>query len=289
LSRNRFVFLVGLLLSFLSLPRAFAGNLDGVIASEYPDKILTLRHFYGSERLHLYGDGALVDDAPAGTWASDAQIEVRDASQNGSVLTIKARRIYQVYDSKRKEFVDALTLIPINPSKQEREAEKGLKKRQVEIRIEMPPNPDPKEIPETLHAVFLAPGEPVGNIAPPYYRDFFAKREGRATSQQLPAGVFRLASVGSKAGDITAPKATSRTDPEYSEIARQLKLTGTAILSLVVDVSGSVRDIQVVQPLGAGLDEKAIAAVSQWKFDPATKDGKPVPVAISVEVDFRIR
>jgi TonB family protein len=228
-----------------------------------------------------------VDDAPVGTWASDAQIEVRDASQNGSVLTIKARRIYQVYDSKRNQFVDALTLIPINPDKQEREVEKALKKRQVEVRIEMPLNPDPKEIPETLHAVFLAPDEPMGNIAPPYYRDFFAKREGRSKPQELPAGV-RVASVGSKTGDITPPHLTNRTDPEYSDIARQLKCQGTAVLSLVVDASGSVQNIQVTQPLGAGLDEKAIAAVGRWKFDPALIDGKPFAVAISVEVDFRI-
>ena len=287
MNRNRIVFLVGLLVCLL-VPPAFAGNLDNVIASEYPDKILTLRHFYSGDRLHLYGDGALMDDAPAGTWASDAEIEVRDASQNGSVLTIKARRIYQVYDSKRNQFVDALTLIPINPDKQEREVEKALKRRQVEVRIEMPPNPDPKEIPETLHAVFLSPDEPMGNIAPPYYRDFFAKREGRSKMQELPPGVFRLASVGSKPGDITPPHLTTRTDPEYSDMARQLKWQGAAVLSLVVDASGSVQNIQVTQPLGAGLDEKAIAAVSQWKFDPATKDGKPVAVAIAVEVDFRI-
>lgn len=285
--RNRISFLVGLLV-FLSVPSAFAGNLDNVIASEYPDKILTLRHFYTGDQLHLYGDGTLVDDAPPGTWASDGQVEVRDASQNGSVLTIKGRRIYQVYDSKSNQFVDALTLIPINPDKQEREVEKALKRRQVEIRIEMPPNPDPKEIPETLHAVFLSPDEPMGNIAPAYYRDFFAKREGRPQSQELPAGVVRLASVGSKSGDITPPHLKTKTDPEYSDIARQLKWQGTAVLSLMVDTSGSVQNVQVTQPLGAGLDEKAIAAVSQWKFDPAMKDGKTVAVAIAVEVDFRI-
>jgi TonB family protein len=283
------VFLVGLWLLFPSVPRAFAGNLDNVIASEYPDKILTLRHFYGGDRLHLYGDGALVDDAPAGTWASDAKIEVRDASQNGSVLTIKGRRIYLVYDSKSKEFVDVLTLIPINPDKQEREAEKSLKKRQVEIRIEMPPNPDPKEIPETLHAVFLAPGESAANVVPAYYHSFFAKREGRSTPSASLAGPLRMTPVGSKPGDVIAPHVTFSPDPEYSDIARQLKLQGTAVLSLVVDPSGSVRDIQVLQPLGAGLDEKAIAAVSQWKFDPATKDGKPFPITIAVEVNFRLK
>ena len=41
-------------------------------------------------------------------------------------------------------------------------------------------------------------------------------------------------------------------------------------------------------PLGAGLDEKSVEAVSTWKFDPAQKDGKAVPLAIKVEVTFHL-
>ena len=60
------------------------------------------------------------------------------------------------------------------------------------------------------------------------------------------------------------------------------------MLRLIVDSAGHPRDIRVVRGLGFGLDAKAIDAVQQWRFQPAMKDGKPVDVQISVEVDFRL-
>jgi len=44
----------------------------------------------------------------------------------------------------------------------------------------------------------------------------------------------------------------------------------------------------VARPLGMGLDEKAIEAVRTWRFEPAKKDGQPVPVQMNVEVSFRL-
>jgi TonB family protein len=44
----------------------------------------------------------------------------------------------------------------------------------------------------------------------------------------------------------------------------------------------------VVRGLGFGLDQKAIDAVRNWKFNPALKDGRPVDVQISVEVEFHL-
>ena len=60
------------------------------------------------------------------------------------------------------------------------------------------------------------------------------------------------------------------------------------MLSLIVGPDGKPRDLKVSRSLGLGLDEKAIQAVNQWKFEPALKDGKPVAVAINVEVQFRL-
>jgi len=62
------------------------------------------------------------------------------------------------------------------------------------------------------------------------------------------------------------------------------------LISLIVDALGNPQSVIVKRPLGMGLDEKAIEAVKQWKFKPAIdqKTGKPVPVQISVEVNFRL-
>src|SRR5450631_2786065 len=89
-------------------------------------------------------------------------------------------------------------------------------------------------------------------------------------------------------GGVSAPKALYAPDPEYSEEARKAKYQGTCVLWLIVGPDGHPRDIRIARSLGLGLDEKAIEAVKQWKFEPAMKDGKPVAVQINVEVDFRL-
>jgi len=77
-------------------------------------------------------------------------------------------------------------------------------------------------------------------------------------------------------------------DPEYSEEARKSKYQGVVVLWLIVGPDGRPRDMKVLRALGMGLDQKAIEAVRQWKFEPAMKDGKPVAVQINVEVNFRL-
>ena len=104
--------------------------------------------------------------------------------------------------------------------------------------------------------------------------------EGRGGG--IGGGVFRVG------GGVSAPKAVYAPDPEYSEEARKAKYQGQVTLSLIVGPDGKPRDIHVARSLGMGLDEKAIEAVNQWKFEPAMKDGKPVAVEIAVEVSFHL-
>ena len=60
------------------------------------------------------------------------------------------------------------------------------------------------------------------------------------------------------------------------------------MLALIVDANGRPTNIRVSSSLGMGLDEKAIEAVKNWKFEPAMKDGHPVAVEIALEVDFHL-
>ena len=59
------------------------------------------------------------------------------------------------------------------------------------------------------------------------------------------------------------------------------------MLSLVVDPNGQPRDIQVVRPLGLGLDEKAVENARHWQFKPGMMKGNPVAVIVNEEVFFR--
>jgi len=59
-------------------------------------------------------------------------------------------------------------------------------------------------------------------------------------------------------------------------------------LRFIVGPDGSVQQVEVVKPLGMGLDEAAIATVRTWKFEPGTLDGKPVAVKLSADVSFSL-
>jgi len=98
----------------------------------------------------------------------------------------------------------------------------------------------------------------------------------------IGGGVFRIG------GGVSPPRALSTPDPEYSEEARKAKYQGTVVLWLIVDANGRPRDIRVARSLGMGLDQKAMEAVRNWKFEPAMKDGRPVAVQMNVEVSFRL-
>ena len=102
------------------------------------------------------------------------------------------------------------------------------------------------------------------------------------TAAPLAPGVYRIGA------GVSAPVPIFRADPEYSEEARKAKWQGAVLLQTVVDESGVPQNIQVVRSLGMGLDQKAIEAVQKWRFKPGTKDGAPVPVSATIEVDFRI-
>lgn len=99
---------------------------------------------------------------------------------------------------------------------------------------------------------------------------------------QLPPDVYR------SGHGVTPPRVIEKTDPEYSEEARAVGLQGTITLSVILDKNGTPRDVRVIDPIGLGLDEKAIAAVSQWRFTPGMKDGQPVAVMVTIEVNFRL-
>jgi protein TonB len=95
--------------------------------------------------------------------------------------------------------------------------------------------------------------------------------------------------VGLRIGKgVSAPTLLFSPEPEYSEEARKAKFQGTVRLALIVDEHGNPAQIRIITPLGLGLDQKAIEAVYKWKFKPGTKDGKPVAVQASVEVNFRL-
>ncbi len=85
-----------------------------------------------------------------------------------------------------------------------------------------------------------------------------------------------------------ALKVLSTAAASYTDAARQAKLEGNVKLNILVGEDGVPRDIHVIEPLGLGLDEKAVAAISQWRFQPALVNGRAAAVPVVVEFFFRL-
>jgi TonB family protein len=87
---------------------------------------------------------------------------------------------------------------------------------------------------------------------------------------------------------VTTPRAIYSPDPAYSEEARKAKFQGTVGLWAVIGVDGRPRDLWISRSAGLGLDENSLETVRTWRFEPGTKNGKPVPVRMYIEVNFHL-
>lgn len=85
-----------------------------------------------------------------------------------------------------------------------------------------------------------------------------------------------------------APKQIYSPEPEFSEVSRKNREQGNVEIALVVGTDGLPRDLSVICSSIPNSSQNAIEAVAQWKFEPGTKDGKTVPIAIAVHVSFQL-
>jgi TonB family protein len=117
---------------------------------------------------------------------------------------------------------------------------------------------------------------------PDYWQEYFVSK-----SQHRP---FMPADASIKVvGDgVTPPQVLNSIDPSSNEFAQQFGIAGMELLRTVVDSTGVPRQIAIARPIGFGLDEKAVEAVKNSHFRPATVNGQAVPVVVDLVVTFRI-
>ena len=281
------------LLSIASLaptPSAFNRDLEKQLNWKYADKVLTLRQFYEGNHLKFLSDGRLHGDAPMGPWTLDGQIEVKEVHIQGKHLEITGRRIEIVFDQKNlanhsPKPVDLLSTLDNYSGKEREVLEKYLLQREVAVDIELPSGKaTEEELTAAIHAVFVLPGESMMDTTPVFWRAYFADLEGKSYDSPSSVGnVYRA-----EPHIVSAPRAVDSPAPDYSDEGRRAKLEGSMVVWLVVDPTGTARDLQIQRPLGLGLDEKAVERISTWQFEPGKKDGQPVPVKINVDVSFRL-
>jgi protein TonB len=88
---------------------------------------------------------------------------------------------------------------------------------------------------------------------------------------------------------ITPPQILREVKADYTEDARRRGIEGEVVLEIVVRRDGTVGDVKMLNGLPAGLNDRAIAAVRQWRFSPARRLGQAVDVIVEVAVEFKLR
>lgn len=116
--------------------------------------------------------------------------------------------------------------------------------------------------------------------------DFEVTEHGvRLAHQVKPFGRPQIEKPMSK--EFEPPKVLERVEPKYPAEARAANIGGMVVLETRINEDGSLGEIRVLRPLGYGLDEAAIEAVKQWKFQPAREGGRPLSVVYTVTLNFR--
>jgi TonB family protein len=100
---------------------------------------------------------------------------------------------------------------------------------------------------------------------------------------QVANGVYRMSD------GISAPTLLYKTEPSYTQEARDGKIQGTTLLYAEIGTDGVAHNIKVQRSLEPGLDQQAIDALSRWQFKPGQKDGQDVTVAATIEINFRLQ
>lgn len=132
------------------------------------------------------------------------------------------------------------------------------------------------------------PGTAVGNGKGPGYD---SGEGGNTGDDKFGIGGTKTSGVGSEVYTQTAnlrPTILSKERAKYTELARETKIQGTVLLSVIFGADGRIHDIRTVHGLPNGLTESAIEAAQRIRFNPAVRDGKPVNVRTTLEYNFTL-
>ncbi len=155
-----------------------------------------------------------------------------------------------------------------------------------------PPTPECIEAVSALFASSLAAGD--GHLDPERPELLFLVLEEGHLSRLEDPGVLAgpgsyLSPPGGGTLEITPPQRMHHVQPEYPEAVRLARRTGWVVVEIVINRSGLVTDIRLLERTDEGFVSSAFAAVAQWRYRPALANGKPVRVYVTVVVDYRLR
>jgi len=303
-ARSAVLFAAIPIISLAIPPHAPGQDVQQYLRDQYRGKTFVLRAFPVGDVLHYDSAGA-PDSASSGDWTTDGFVQVTDIHLSDDRLIIKGQRMVAA------RLDGQFQLRPL-----ERAKGSLTKKELVHVEIKADPgmhNPSQEQVDAVVSKIFLTSQDTLGNLVPDYWQPCVrAGLKGTDKNCAFAPEVLAIPGLASGSTDsseadgasgepnhseggpfpvgkgVRPPRAAYEPEPEFSDAARVAKYQGIVTLSVVVNREGSPTNIRIAQPLGYGLDAKAVQAVEGWKFTPAEKDGQPVAVHIMVEVQFHL-
>ncbi|MGH9526374.1 MAG: energy transducer TonB [Terriglobales bacterium] len=214
-----------------------------------------LRGFPTVNKLEYGPDGQPLNAGPEGPWTL-AEMRVKRVDRHGGELRLSGEREGLLLKNRAFDAVDL--------------------HQKISLRIQLGADPlDQATIQKLTEAIFLSAAE-LPRAVPKYWARFEhgPLPPAPALERRPPASAI-------------APRVIFDPDPRYTSAARHARVQGTVVLSLIIGTDGRAHDIEILQPLGLGLDDVAVQAVRRWRFWPETVGGQPVQVPAKIEVHFR--
>lgn len=261
--------LIGMaVLSLVSVARAQSDAVNKINQTLH-GKNVTIRGFYQGDRLVYGATGALVSRAKPGIWTLDGELLFKKAKLNRNALQITGQRLAVYFPNHNAE----------------RHYQK-LGAAEIEVDFDHAPSFD--DLNHAISKIFISGSgsDTLANAVPAYWQPFL---NGTSTSGLTSQGGSDLIDAAPfSGGSYGGPRPISKTDPEYSDAARMHRYSGSCTLWATVTAAGNVVDPRIVRALGFGLDEQAVKSLLQWKFNPALQNGRPLPMRVSVDVQFHL-
>ncbi|MBI4471915.1 MAG: energy transducer TonB [Acidobacteria bacterium] len=285
-----------LLLSVLTAPFGFPQDASRAVKElefRLNGRIFRFRHLVSASKLKYDQLGNLTGKLPFGKLTWHNSLEVTDVTLKQRQIKIRGYRVYLQYKRAERRFF-------------------GIRSEErVEIEITTAGNlSDPAVISKEIDKAFLRSDEPYAENLEGYWKPFlqclsnpkledcqyYERRMsqsdvldlGQKDDSNLPPPVLKNPNLHRVGNGVTAPKIRSRVDPNYTRAALAAKGEGTVIFEAIVSKAGRAEILRIIRPLGFGLEEAAADALRKWTFQPSLRDGNPVDVLISIEVNFNL-
>lgn len=219
----------------------------------FKGKTLVVRHFYFDQKIDFDQNGQATGQPKPGPWTlATVVIEKCKAGNDGFTLSGKRVDNYSPY----------------------------IKVGKVELRVHgLSSAPSREDLEKLKSEIFYKSEAETKADLPSYWRD----TEYGEGPKPYPGG--KPLEPG---GDVMPPRAIHKPNAKYPRSAGDSNIQGNCTLTLVVGTDGLPHDIRVARAVGLGFEDAAVQAVEKWRFEPGTRNGKPVPVLITLDVSFTV-